>query len=92
MMVVAIAVMILTGGITLYSLFKIVTLIAKRIQTNQRRSMDPPQLSSDEEDSRERVIAIRNSGDDDADQRPERVLDDVNNDAEPPANAGMLMN
>ena len=54
--------------------------------------MDPPQLSSDEEDSRERVIAIRNSGDDDADQRPERVLDDVNNDAEPPANAGMLMN
>ena len=34
MMVVAIAVMILTGGITLYSLYKIVTLIAKKIQTN----------------------------------------------------------
>ena len=63
MMVVALAVIILTGVITLFSLYKIVTLVAKRIQTNRRRSMDPPQLSSDEEDSRERIIAIRDSGD-----------------------------
>ena len=63
MMVVALAVIILTGVITLFSLYKIVTLVAKRIQTNRRKNMDPPQLSSDEEDNRERIIAIRDSGD-----------------------------
>ena len=43
MMVVANAVMILTGGITLYySLYKIVTLVYKKIQNKRRRRMDPP--------------------------------------------------
>ena len=58
---VAIVSMILISILTLFFVFKIITISAKYIQIKKRRKLKRVQLSSDEEDDKDQRILIRNS-------------------------------